>query len=161
MRRYAEDTAVPIARSRSEIDKLLREWGADGIQWSDNFRSNQVVLRFLWETAGGKYLARFEVRLPSSEDLEPDAIDKRTRKVSQARLQKLLEERGKREHRVLLLWLRAALNAVQLGIVTAEALFLPFLEGRDGKTVAEFAIPRLAGLLSGGAERLLPAGDAR
>jgi hypothetical protein len=62
------------------------------------------------------------------------------------------------EHRVLLLWIKAAFNAVEAGIVTAEQIFLPFLEGADGKTVSEIAIPRMAELTRGSAGRLLTAG---
>lgn len=160
-RRFAEDTAVPVAKSRGEIDRLLREWGADGIQWADDFRNDRAVLRFVWTRDGKSYLARFGIGLPSAKDLERHAIDGRTRRVSQAKLDALLAQRGKREHRLLLLWLKAALNAVDAGLVSAEALFLPFFEDHDGQTVAEVALPRLPGLLAGGAARLLGPGAER
>ena len=63
-------------------------------------------------------------------------------------------------HRVLLLWIKAALNAVAAGLLTAEEVFLPHMEGSDGRTVAEVALPRLRDLLTGApASRLLPQGD--
>lgn len=157
-RRYADGTAVPVARSRGEIDKLLREWGADGIQWSDDFKRDLVQLRFLWTSGERQYLARFAVQLPTAEELEPQARDGRNGRVSKPRLDKLMADRGKQEHRLLLLWLKAALNAVAAGIVSAETIFLPFFEDADGSTVAEVALPKLAGLLTGGAARLLGAG---
>ena len=43
-RRYASTTIVPIAQSRGDIDKLLRHWGADSIQWTDQFSSDRVTL---------------------------------------------------------------------------------------------------------------------
>ena len=159
MRRYAEDTAVPISRSRGEIDKLLREWQAQGIQWTDDFEHDQVQLRFLWPRGDQRFMARFGIHLPSAEELKPEAKDGRTGRISDARLARLLEERGKREHRVLALWLKAALNAVDSGLVDAETLFLPFLEDRNGKTVAELALPKLGILLEGSGARLL--GDGR
>jgi hypothetical protein len=155
MRRYAEDTAVPISRSRSEIDRLLREWGATGIQWTDEFERDRVTLRFIWPRGEQRFQARFMICLRTRAELEPDAIDRRTRRVSKVKMDRLLADRGKREHRVLALWLKAALNAVDSGLVDAKTLFLPWLEGNDGRTVAELAVPHLGMLLTGSASRLL------
>ena len=162
MRRYAQDTSVPVGRSRGEIDTLLRQWGCKGVQWTDEFEEGRVSLRFMWEHEGNKYMARFNVCLPTDDDLIKDAVDGRDRSgktISANKLEKLHQSRGQSEHRVLLLWLKAAFNAVEAGIMTAEELFLPFLEGKDGRTVAEVAIPRMADLLSGNASRLLTAGS--
>jgi hypothetical protein len=160
MRRFAEDTSVPIARTRSEIDKLLRDWGALGIQWTDDWQHDQITVRFGWkDKAGQQYMARFSIKLPGREALSKHAVDGRSGVVSERKLAALMDARGKQEHRLLLFWLKAALNAVEAGIIPAEAIFLPFLEGQDGQTVAEVCIPRMARLLSGGAGLLLPEGE--
>jgi hypothetical protein len=155
-RRYAEETRVPISRSRAEIDRLLREWGADAIQWSDDFRHDRVMLRFLWTWEEQQYVARFTLSLPTAKDLEVKAINMTTRRVSESKMSALMQGRGKVEHRILALWLKAAFNGVAAGIVTAEALFLAFFEGHDGQTMGEVAIPRLPVLLHGSAMKLLP-----
>ena len=157
MRRFAEETSVPISRSRGEIDKLLRDWGATGIQWTDQFDLDCVTLQFIWPRDEERYMARFSVGLPSEQKLAPHAVDGRSGRTSERKLAALLVNRGRREHRVLLLWLKAALNAVDAGIVSAETIFLPFLVGRDGRTVAEVAVPRLSQLIGGDASRLLTA----
>jgi hypothetical protein len=155
MRKFAEDTTVPIQRSRAEIDKLLRDWGVEGIAWQDDFANDHVQLRFVWANGGEKYLARVGIKLPGRKSLEDDALDGRTLRVNENKMRKLLDARGKREHRLLALWLKATLNAVDAGLIKAEELFLPFLEGKDGYTVAEMTIEKLPMLLSGSAERLL------
>jgi hypothetical protein len=148
MRRYAQDTAVPISRSRGEIDKLLRAaWGATGIQWTDEFEHDRVTLRFIWPRGDTRFTARFDLRLPTAKSFEGEATDKRSGKLLQTKLQRLLDARGKHEHRVLALWIKAALNAVDAGIVPPEVLFLPFIENKQGKTVAEATLPAL---MSGG-----------
>lgn len=154
-RRYAEGTKVPIAKSRGEIDKLLRQWRAKGIQWSDDYENDCSTLRFVWVHDDTDYMARFSIDLPTADVLSSDAIDGRSGHVSDRKLKVLLDARGKQEHRLLLLWLKAALNAVDAGLVSAEALFLPFLEGSDGNTVAEIAVPRLKALVGGSALKLL------
>ncbi len=160
-RRFAETTNVPIARSRGEIEKLLREWNCDRIQWSDDFRSGVVTLRFVWsrertpdEAHGLEFVARITVAL-ESEDSIRERCKGRWGDVLAGKVKDANARRGKREHRLLLLWLKAALNAVDAGIVSPEAMFLPFLEGRDGVTVAEAALPRLEKLLVHPAHKLL------
>jgi hypothetical protein len=155
MRRFAEGTAVPVARTRGEVDRLLEDWGVSGIQWTTEAES--FSLRFLWKHKDRGYMARIQIKLPSRAELEKEAIDNRTNKPSANKLSCLLDRRGRREHRLLLLWIRAALNAVEAGMVAAEAVFLPFLEDASGRTVAEVALPRLGKLVTEGAERLLPA----
>lgn len=155
---FAEDTSVSVGRSRGEIDDLLRSWGADGIRWTDHFTEGNVCLEFLWTHQKLQYLARFSVQLPDRAELEKRAIDGRSNKPSENKLRQLLEARGRWEHRVLLLWLKACFNAIEAGIVTPEVIFLPFLVGKDGRTVAEVAVPKLSGLLAGSAGRLLSAG---
>lgn len=155
MRRYAEDTSVPVSRSRGDIDKLLRDWGAQGIQWTDDYERDRIMLRFVWPRGEQRFMARFLIGLPDRKRLEQDAIDGRTGRPSDRKLDVLMAVRGKREHRVLALWLKAALNAVDCGIVDAETIFLPFLEDKNGKTISEIALPRLGVLLEGSANRLL------
>lgn len=153
-RRYAKDTQVAVAKSRGEIDRLLRQWGADAIQWTDEFSADRATLRFLWRHDEVDYMARFAIRIePVSED---DVVDGRTGRESLAKREKAEADRGKREYRVLLLWLRATLNAVDSGIVDAATVFLPFLEDKTGITVAEFAVPNLAKLATGRVKALLP-----
>ena len=158
MRRYAQDTQVAVAKSRSEIDNLLRTWGCSQCQWSDDWSGGRVQLRFVFERAKVSYLARFDLKLPDRKALEADAIDGRSGCVSERKMEKLLADRGKVEHRLLLLWLKGCLNAVEQGLVDAATIFLPFLEGKDGSTVAEVALPQLEALTRGSASRLLGPG---
>lgn len=159
MRRFAQDTTVPISRSRGEVDELLRGWGAEGVQWTDEWGAGKVTLRFVWPKGGGRYQARLSLTLPTDDAIRALPSSKIgpswNRRVSEARVRDAIAARGKREHRLLLLWLKAAFNAVDAGLVAAEVIFLPFLEGRDGETVAERALPRMADLLVGSADRLL------
>lgn len=157
MKRYAETTAVPIARSRDEIQRVLANWGAKQVQWGDDFEHGAVLLRFIWQKGDQRLQARIIVRLQPMAEIRKQAGETKWRPPFPSKLEKLLNARGKREHRVLLLWLKAAFNAIELGIITAEELFLPWMEGADGATVAEMALPAIGGLLApGGGRNLLP-----
>jgi len=149
MTRFAEHTSVPIGRTRAEIDDLLRSWKATGIQWTDDYEQKRVVLRFHWPWKEQRFVARFLLELPRPKTA---AWSGPTQKQLDARA----DQETRTAFRTLLLWLKAALNAVESGIVSAEAVFLPWLEGADGVTVAETILPRLGDMLTTSASRLLP-----
>lgn len=125
---YAKKTKVPVSQTRGEIDKLLRAWGADMIRWTDIGSQERVSLEFLWQHDGDSYLARF-------------AMD--------------VEGGAQPEHRLLLLWLKASFNSIEAGLVSAETIFLPFLVGQDGQTVADVALPKMRTMLTAGALEML------
>lgn len=132
MSRYAKNTSVPIAKSRGEIQKLLRDWGCSRISWEDDYDEEEATLRFVWYRDEVPFPARFRLNLDPGEAMTKTQHDQFQRS----------------SHRVLLIWIKAALNAVEAGLVSAEAVFLPWLEGYDGRTVAEVALPQIEKLLT-------------
>lgn len=125
--RYAAQTTVPVSQSRGEIDTLLRNWCCRGIQWTDNFENGMVILRFAWPFEKNTYMARFVMQT----------------------------QQGQQEHRVLLLWLKAAFNAVEIGIIKPEEVFLPFIENKEGRTVGELIVKQLPAFICMDHSRLL------
>lgn len=156
-RAFAEDTVVPISKTRAEIDDLLRAWKADGIRWTEDRAGGRFVLEFLWAHEKAQYLARFIVAMPDEKTLRARSLHAKTRLVVESKLRRARELAGRHEHRVLLLWLKACFNAVHAKLTTPEAVFLPFLVGADGRTVAESVLPQMGKLLTGtGAQLFLP-----
>ena len=136
-KRAYEGTSITIGRSREEIDTLLRNWGVSGIQWEDDFNRGVVNLRFRWENDGTRYVARYQITLDDDEKLREAAIDGRSGKPSEKKFDRMKVERGKREHRVLAAFLKNVFEAVEQGIIDAEAVFLPWIEDSEGVTVYE------------------------
>lgn len=155
-KRYASTTAVSIGRSREEIQRLLQGWSCKQISWADDFEEGLSILRFVWPHGAGEFMARFDLRLPSEAEMREDAVDGRNGKFSEAKYRQTRDRRGMIEHRELALFLKATFVAVESGIIKAEQVFLPFLEGADGVTVADALIPHLAKLSQFSATRLLP-----
>lgn len=147
-RGYASDTTVSVAKSRGEIEKLLRTWGANQMQWSDDFNEGQVMFRFFWKHGDQEYTARFMLDLPTADALRETCVHARGGRFLQSKFDKEMERRGMVEHRELALLLKAIFVAVERGIITAEQVFLPFLEGADGVTVSERILPVLSKLLT-------------
>lgn len=155
-RRAYEETTVSVSKSRSDIDKILKLWGVSGIQWEDDFEAGQATLRFKWTRETGKVLvARFRIMLDSDADLKEEAVDKRNGKFSQKKYERLLTQRGNREHRVLAAFIKNAFEAIEDGIITAEALLMPWLEDSTGATVYEKVEPVLDELASAPLHRAL------
>jgi len=154
--KYAQNTEVPPGESRDQITDLLRSWGVQGIRWSEDFSSHRVMLEFVWEHMNVNFHARINVNLPTDDVLEKMAIHKRSKKVLPDKFERLKQTRGWREHRVLYIFLKGAFEAIENGIITAEQLFLPWLVGRDGRTVGDVIAPRLPELMNESAVALLP-----
>ena len=153
-KRFAAESKVAVAKSRGEIDALLRHWGCDGIRWADHFSEGRTVLEFIWSHDDDQYLARLELQLPGEDELRAGARHASTGNFMPTKYARLRKEAGQTEMRILLLWLKASFNAIDLGIVEAATVFLPFLVGADGQTVAQVALPKMRSLLTRGAQSM-------
>jgi len=140
------DTTVAISKSREQIDRLLRAWEVTGVQWEDDYENGCAQLRFRWKKEGCKdeFVARFRVDFDSEESIREQSKDLRSGQFSEKKHKRLLADRGKREHRILLNLLKNMMEAIEEGIIPAEALLLPWLEDAAGMTVYEKIEPRLA-----------------
>lgn len=150
-RKFAEGTSVPVAKSKEDIAKLLREWGADRVAWQEDFKKGDIFLGFVWTKDDKQYGCRLHVSLRTEKAVreDPDNLDRRTGDVNENRVREALNRAGRSELRLLLLWLKAAFNAIDAGIVDAETLFLPFFITGNGETVADVVMPNLPSLVQG------------
>lgn len=131
MSRYAERTKVPIERSRDEIERVLKRYGAD--QFMYGWRDGAALIAF---RAQGRQI-RFV--LPTPDD----------------------PQEARQRWRALVLVIKAKLEAVESGIVTFEDEFLAHIVLPDGQRVGEWLEPRLAlAYESGKMPPLLPAPDS-
>lgn len=144
-KKYAEGTSVPVEKSKGEIDRLLRDWGCDRILWEDDFRNGTVALSFVWSRQGNSYAARLSIKMPTEKEIRerPSVRDGRNGRVNENRVKDAIEKNGRPEMRLLLLWLKAAFNAVEAGILDPRVVFLPFFVNEKGQTVADIVIPAL------------------
>ncbi len=135
--RYAEGTAVPIEKSRLEIEALLRKHGAVGIATS--WDKDRYALLFDLK----KRRVRFDIPAP----------DPKTYRDT-----KRWEAEERRRWRALLLIVKAKLELVASGDADFEAEFLAHLV-IGGQTVAERLLPHLEeAAASGVLPPLLPSG---
>jgi hypothetical protein len=123
-RRFAEDTGVPVGRSQDEVKDRLRRSGADRIAVYEDEETSAVVF-----TVQGRM---YRITVPTTADAKDPKQDAR------------------RAWRLLLLLLKAKLEAVREGATTIEREFLADMLLPDGSTVYQRAAEELAIAFEGG-----------
>jgi len=151
-RRYAERTEVPVDRSRTEIEQLLRRYGADQFMYGTDHARALVGFR-----AHGKHV-RFLLPLP---DLKDDQFRRtptgRIRRNPDAPTE-AYEAECRRRWRALALSIKGKLEAVETGIAIFDSEFMAHIVMPDGKTVGEHVLPSIEAAYSTGRmpQALLP-----
>ena len=146
---YAKGTAVPISKSRDEIERTIERFGATQYVWMRDDERNLVTVAFRRE--GIAY--RITVTMPSIADfrLTPNH---RVRSVSGMKSEHDKETR--RRFRALGLYLKAILEAIETGIIDARTALVGHMLLPSGETVAEYAEGEIVrSLASGEAPRLM------
>ena len=149
---FAENTSVPIERSKVEIESMLIRYGAD--QFVSGWGEREARIQF---RAHGRFV-RFVLPLPKKDEqrfTQHARYEWKTRSAAEA--QKAWDQELRRLWRALALVCKAKLEAVQSGIVSFEDEFMAHIVLPDGKTVAEHARPMIASAYdSGKVTALLP-----
>lgn len=146
------DTEVPPERTKWEIDRMLREFGADGVQWSEIWRENKAQVQFILEVAQGR---RILVRL------EPPPFLGKHRSYNPAKgySEDVTAPNWAQSYRLLKAYLKAKLESIAFGLRDVEEEFLADLVMKDStgqeRTVREIYQEQLA---QGTLRPALPAG---
>lgn len=135
MAQYAAKTDVPSERSRNEIEKILRKYGADDFAYATN--RNTGIIAF---TAQGRQV-KFVLPLPdrASSRFTHHSRGRRTESAAEAEYEQAVRQKW----RALVLIVKAKLEAVDAGIVTFEQEFLPHIILPGGQSVYEATHERI------------------
>lgn len=149
-RRYAEDTKVPVDRTRHEIERTLTRYNADGFLFGHDQGRGMVAFRM-----HGRQIRMFVAPIDrTARDVTHTASgSRRPTSQHQARVDQLERQRW----RALLLILKAKLEAIATGAVTFDEEFLPHIVLPSGATVGEWINPQIDHVYdSGDMPALLP-----
>lgn len=128
VRRYAQDTKVPVGISRDEIERMLKRAGAGQVYAGTDNDAQQIVLGF--KLSGRHFKIKTSTHRP-------------TRRCE-------VEQIEREAWRSLLLRLKAKLESIADGTSTAEEEFLAHMLLPDGSTVGEQVLPKVAEAYSNG-----------
>lgn len=135
---YAKGTTVPVAKSRTEIEAMLKRYGATA--FVSGYDGPRALLGF---EAKGRRL-RFVLPLPQPTD-RAIKYDKRNWQRSQSQIRDVIEAEERRLFRALCLVIKAKLESVESGIETFENAFLAnIVVPGTGTTIGEWAAPKIA-----------------
>jgi hypothetical protein len=143
MAKYAADTSVSSDRSRAEIEKTLRRYGADRFAYMSE--RTRAVIGF---EANNRRI-RFDLAMPDQMDAQfiMTPGGKRTRTAEQAHA--AWEQACRQKWRALALVVKAKLEAVEAGITTFESEFLAHIVLPNGQTVGDMAAPSIEAAYAG------------
>jgi hypothetical protein len=136
-----EGTEVDVDKSRAQIDRLLQEHGAEGVQWTTAWKQGKVHLRFVMRSPRTQKLVGFDVEPPAFK------VKRKTWSPEKGRNIEVEEPNWPQAMRMLYYWLKAKLEAVTYGLREVEREFLNEMvvttaDGRE-TTVGELAQQQL------------------
>lgn len=135
---YAAKTEVSVDKSQIEIKGVLQKHGATAFQFGESASLGSVEFELIDRRI------RILIPIPQLKDFRWSPNNTRRTDTQM----KLAHEQGKRQvWRILLITIKAKLEAVACGIATLEEEFLPHIVVDDntpmGTTLGELVIPRL------------------
>lgn len=148
---YAKDTDVPVAASKSEIERTLTRYGAT--EFLQGWRDGVAYLAFTIK----RRPIRIIVPMPKRDEFL--RTENRRLARSEAQIDAAWEKAQRQKWRALLLVVKAKLEAVESGISTIDDEFLAWTLLPSGETVREWIEPQLDRVISAGQmPALLPSG---
>ncbi len=149
---YASNTQVPVERSKGEIERILRRYGAESFM--HGWDRLKAVVGFEIDHR------MYRITLPM-----PDPADFRLTETGRARTKSSMdaayEQAIRQRWRALALWIKAVLEAAEAGIVTLEEVMQPFTILPNGLTAGEWMRPQIeAAYQTGRMPPMLPQGSA-
>lgn len=134
MAKYAENTSVSCAKSRMEIEETLARYGADSFAYASTGGKAMIAFRM------HERQAKLMVPLPKIEEYQ--YTDKGRKRTEDS--QYSAWEQGCRQiWRVMLLMIKAKLEAIELEATTFDREFLASTLLPDGRTVEEHVLPQI------------------
>lgn len=135
------ENATSGAAARDEITKILRRFGCESVGFMDDFEHHEVVLAFkhrqrpLQLRASAKGWAQLY--------LKSHPWSSRSRSTRQEHERKALQQGLKSVNSILRDWIKGQVTAVECGILSFEAVFLPYMISQDGRPAIEHLMQHL------------------
>jgi hypothetical protein len=133
--RYAQETTVPVDRSKAEIERLVQRYGAT--EFATGWRSGRAVIQFHMRN---RYV-RFILPLPDKSEFSKTPSGRRTR--SEHDTLKAWEQGCRQRWRALALSIKSKLESTESGIEEFEVAFMGQVVMPDGRTVSEHVLPAI------------------
>ena len=131
-------TQTNAARSQEGIRKVLAKYGADGVQFSEDWKERILLIRFLYSASKRQHSILFRVPIPEI----PESV--RNRKRTTEQIARFRDQALRSVWRALFYAIKSRMESVDFGIESFEEAFLSHFE-IPGTTsqIGDVLIPRL------------------
>ena len=121
--------------ARRETTKLLRRFGCESVGFTDDFARREVVLAFTHR--GQSILLRASAKGWAQMYLKENPWTQRRRKSRVEYERDALQQGHIAVNSVLRDWIKGQITPIECGVLSFEAVFLPYMLTADGRTLSE------------------------
>jgi len=134
-------SATTGTKAREEITKVLRRFGCESIGFMDDFAQHEVLLAFTHR--GRRVQLRASAKGWAQLFLKQNPWTGYRRGTRQDYEQKVLRQGHVAVNSILRDWIKGQVTAIECGILSFEAVFMPFMLAADGRPLLDRAMELL------------------
>lgn len=145
--RYAENTNVSVEKSKCELERILRRYGAQ--QFLAGWDQEQAYVGFAINNRAYK----INLPLPPKSDFKMTPSGKWER--TKEKMMEAWEQACRQRWRALLLMVKGKLEGIECGAAKIENEFLAYTCLPNGETVGQWLQPQMDKVMEGNMPKLL------
>jgi hypothetical protein len=123
------------AGARDEAVKILRQLGCESVGFMDDFAKHEVLLAFTYR--GQQFERRVSAKGWAQLWLKQNPWSERRRDTRQEWEQKALRQGQIAVNSMLRDWMKGLMTQIECGIMSFEAVFMPYMLTNDGRPLIE------------------------
>jgi hypothetical protein len=127
--------ATSGASARDEVTKVLRRFGCESVGFMDDFEKHEVLLAFTHR--GRSIQLRASAKGWAQMYLKENPWTSRRRGLKTDHEQAALRQGHVAVNSILRDWIKGQITAVECGILSFEAVFMPYMLTNDGRQLIE------------------------
>jgi hypothetical protein len=128
-------SATSGAQAREEITRLLRRFGCENVGFMDEFSAHSVLLAFTHR--GRPVQMRATAKGWAAMYLKENPWTSRKQTPRNVYEAQALTQGGIAVNSILRDWVKGSITAIECGVLTFEAAFMPYMLTADGRTLIE------------------------
>lgn len=129
------ENASSGAAARDEITKILRRFGCESVGFMDDFEDHAVLLAF--KHRGRSLQLRASAKGWAQMYMKARPYNSRTRSTKHDYEQRALRQGSIAVNSILRDWVKGQVTAVECGMLSFEAVLMPYMLTSDGRPVIE------------------------
>jgi hypothetical protein len=129
------ESATSGVAARDEVTKILRRFGCESVGFMDDFANKSVLLAF--QHRGRPVQLRASAKGWAQMYLKENPYSSRMRATRQQHEERAIAQGLIAVNSILRDWVKGQITAVECGVLSFEAVFLPYMLASDGRPVIE------------------------